>query len=142
MSELEMQLEEMLNIEGVRYFYHYTTKNGEDLLEDGIYLDEPNLNSISYELSEEEKENIMGLLCEDKRRADRNKEKGYVVIIACDDEFEIKPVLRSPYDIDERDKPFVICPEDLMASVDLDNGELFINDRSIVLGDFCDYPVR
>lgn len=135
MSDLEMQLEEIMNIEGVTYFYYYTEECGKELLERGLLMRNPNLHSISYELSNLEKSNIMEILDYNYRRVERLEEKGFAVIIACDEDFKIELVTDNIEDLEIDEPHFIICPEYLLACVNLNNGELTLNDRSLLLGD-------
>ncbi len=135
MSDLEMQLEKIMNIKGVTYFYYYTEECGKELLERGLMIHKPNLHSISYELSDSDKSNIMEILDYNYQKVERLNEKGFVVLIACDEDFEIQLVKDNIEDLEIDEPHFIICPEYLLACVDLNNGELTLNDRSLLLGD-------
>lgn len=49
----ENEFRELVSLDGIRYFYHITNKNGDDICEEGLYLVEKRLLSTTIEIPQE-----------------------------------------------------------------------------------------
>ena len=119
---------ENLNLEEMNYYYHITSKGfGTDIIENGLYMEEPDLKSTTIMLDEEFFKDPE-VYCKSEHKDEHVKRQEMVLIGCCKDEEEVL-VERSdiPKYIGIQKLNYLIRTENILGYIDLETLNVIYN---------------
>lgn len=136
MNDLQETIDEIVNLDEARYFYHLTSKSGEDILEEGLFVANPLWEQSFLEFTEEEIKDIDSVI-DNNRSKIRNSHTMIIAGIykdAIDD--LIRPLNKGEkafVDFDGVGSPdYIVESRFIVGYVDMDTREIVLNDRAMV----------
>ena len=136
MNDLQETIDEIVNLDEARYFYHLTSKSGEDILEEGLFVANPLWEQSFLEFTEEEIKDIDSVI-DNNRSKIRNSHTMIIAGIykdAIDD--LIRPLNKGEkafVDFDGVGSPdYIVVSRFIVGYVDMDTREIVLNDRAMV----------
>lgn len=82
--DFENTFAELTSLEGIRYFYHVTNVNADNICEQGLFLQEKRLSSTTIEIPEEFKEDPITYCLQEK--GDNYRKNPNIVLLGIPDE--------------------------------------------------------
>ena len=141
MNEFDNEFRNMINLEGVRYFYHVTDSNPETILAEGLYLIQKDIFTTAIEIPEEFKKNPTLYIENEKGNFYRNNAK--IIIIAVEEEkFDDLLVDTNliPDNWDQIDNPTCyIHSSNIVGYIDTNSLEIVTNDNYDLLSEMSFY---
>lgn len=140
MEELQERINALTSNEEARYFYHFTSVDGDKILEEGLVVANPLWEQSFLEFSEEEKTNIESVILDNK--SNKIKENNTMIIAGvykdAMDSFIRR--LRDDEKVDMNwegvDVPnYIVDTNHLLGYIDLNTLELYINEYSNIVSD-------
>ena len=136
MNDLQETIDEIVNLDEARYFYHLSSKSGEDILEEGLFVANPLWEQSFLEFTEEEIKDIDSVI-DNNRSKIRNSHTMIIAGIykdAIDD--LIRPLNKGEkafVDFDGVGSPdYIVESRFIVGYVDMDTREIVLNDRAMV----------
>lgn len=136
MNDLQETIDEIVNLDEARYFYHLTSKSGEDILEEGLFVANPLWEQSFLEFTEEEIKDIDSVI-DNNRSKIRNSHTMIIAGIykdAIDD--LIRPLNKGEkafVDFDGVGSPdYIVESRFIVGYIDMDTREIVLNDRAMV----------
>ena len=131
MENFDKDFRNILNLEGVRYFYHITDMNPDTILEEGLYLVQKDIYTTAIEIPEEFKNNPTEYIENEKGNFYRNNPK--VIIIAVEDEkFDdlLVDTNQIPDNWTQIDNPTCLIPSsNILGYIDSEELNIVLNDN-------------
>lgn len=136
MNDLQETIDGIINLDEARYFYHLTSKDGEEIMEEGLFVANPDWEQSFLEFNEEELSDINGLI-DDNSSKFRNNNTMIIVGVYKD---AIGDLIR-PLGNDEKYfidfegvglPNYIVDSRFIVGYIDLKTREIFLNDRAVV----------
>lgn len=141
MEDLQEKIDSLTCDKEARYFYHITSGEGNDILENGLVVASSYWEESFLEFTDSELANIASVIEENKS----NKIKqSHTIILAGVYEDGMDSFIRrlneeESYDViweGVGNPDYIVDSEHLMGYIDLDTLELVVNDKTNVYGDY------
>lgn len=136
MNDLQERIDSIVNLEEARYFYHLTSKDGEEILEDGLFVANPDWEQSFLEFSEEEISDINSVIDDNSSKFRNNK----TMLIAGIYKDAVSDLIR-PLKEDEKYfndfegvglPDYIVDSRYLVGYIDMETRELHLNERAVV----------
>ena len=136
-EELDTELKHIQNLEGLRLFCHFTEEPGEQILEEGLFMEQPNWNTTMLEVQKEERKDLNDFIFSQVNEYSPINWKHTAIIVGVPEEYDYHFVEKSDsYGVGLSTMPYVVAPRYLMCSIDLDNKTISYNEESIGYEDY------
>ena len=136
--DFEEKFNDLTSIEGVRYFYHITPENAEDICEEGLYLIEDRLSSTTIEIPEEFKSDPIEYALECRGEGYR-KNASIVLLGIPEDEVDtaVERSVDKPKNWNSFERPdYLIPPHYIIGYIDTDTFDITINEKYELLSEY------
>ena len=136
-EEFSKELSLIGSINELRLFCHFTDKDIEQILNEGLYMKQKSWNTTMIELSEEEKKNLTEFLLSEMGQNPDITWKIGAIIIAVPKEYGYNFIEKGEEHSDDiDDMPFHVPQEYILCSIDLINENINYNEYSIGYQDY------
>lgn len=139
MEELQNKILALTSEEDARYFYHFTSADGNKIIEEGLIVANPLWEQSFLEFTKEELENIKSVI--DDNKSTNTKENNFMIIAGVYKDnmadFIRKLQIGEISDVDFEgvgNPDYIVDSNNLMGYIDLNTLELTINEYSDVMG--------
>lgn len=140
MEELQEKINSLTSDKEARYFYHFTSSNGDKILEEGLVVANPLWEQSFLEFSEEEINNIERVILDNQSTKLKNNNTMIIAGVYKDEMDNFIRYLRDDETIDINwngvgNPNYIVDNEHLMGYIDLNTLELIINEYANVISD-------
>lgn len=139
MEELQNKILALTIEEDARYFYHFTSADGNKIIEEGLIVANPLWEQSFLEFTKEELENIKSVI--DDNKSTNAKENNFMIIAGVYKDnmadFIRKLQIGEISDVDFEgvgNPDYIVDSNNLMGYIDLNTLELTVNEYSDVMG--------
>lgn len=136
--DFEERFRSLISLDGIRYFYHITPANPEDICEDGLYLLENRLSSTTIEIPEEFIKDPIEYALE--CRGEGYRKNASIIILGIPEEAVKCAIEKSdkiPTNWNDFEKPEYVIPSHfIIGFIDTNNFEIVLNDKYELIDEY------
>ncbi len=129
--DFEEVFNDLISLEGIRYFYHVTPNNAQDICDEGLYLKEKRLFSTTIEIPEEFKDDPITYALQE--RGEGYRKNASIVLLGIPED-EVKTAVEKSIDRPRNWNQFepaeyVIPPHYVIGFIDTNDFSIIINEK-------------